>query len=576
MNELQSKVDLLNDMNERIKADERMYRLVCDSSSNAFIYENLENGFARSLGNFSVFFPDTEISRISDLQKIYPFIDSNSLKKFRDLTSIQKNRENDRNIETVLLSDKRTYVECEVILVSNEEGILTDKVIRFRDVTKYRAQNEELTYMAYYDPNTGLYNRNYFVRLLSDFVRRAEEHRTVVSVMFIDLDGFHNINDGMGIVVGDEIMQIFGQHILTEYHSENVLVSHFNADVYCVAIYDPHGRETPDYIFKTLKERVKSGFRISNGDLVTLSFCMGVAEYPEAAKNTLDLINCAEIVMFKAKKKGRGQIQYFDAAILNDFLKKVDIENKLKEAIFNQNFRMSFQPQYTITDRKLRGLEALIRWKDNNGNMVPPSSFIPIAERNGAIIPIGTWVIDESIRQFAEWKKDYSTNMILSLNISAIQYRAEDFVQIILGLINKHGVDPSEIELEITESLFIEDFQDVTEKLLTLRECGLRVSLDDFGTGYSSLSYLKGLPIDTLKIDKSFVDAITTDENARVILETIIYMSKKLKLETIAEGVEDQAQFLYLNDIGCDCIQGYYMGRPMEHDGVCDLLAGLK
>lgn len=575
MNELQSKTDLLSDMNERIRADERMYRLVCDSSSNAFIYENLENGFARSLGNFSVFFPDTEISSTSDISKLHPFIDSNSLKKFRDLTLIEKNRENDRNIETVLLSDKRTYVECEVILVYDDEGTLTDKVIRFRDVTKYRAQNEELTYMAYYDPNTGLYNRNYFVRLLSDFVRRAEERRAVVSVMFIDLDGFHNINDGMGIVVGDEIVQIFGQHLLNEYHSENVLVSHFNADVYCIAIYDPHGRETPDYIYTTLKERVKSGFRISSGDLVTLSFCMGVAEYPEAAKNTLDLINSAEIVMFKAKKKGRGQIQYFDAAILHDFLKKVDIENKLKEAVFRQNFTMNFQPQYHTAEKKLRGLEALIRWKDNNGNMVPPASFIPIAEKNGAIIPIGTWVIDESIRQFAEWKKTYSVDLILSLNISAIQYRANDFVELMIGFIHKHGVDPSEIELEITESLFIEDFQDVTEKLLTLREFGLRVSLDDFGTGYSSLSYLKGLPIDTIKIDKSFVDAITTDENARVILETIIYMSKKLNLETIAEGVEDQAQYLYLNDIGCDCIQGYYFGRPTDHDGVCNLLSSL-
>ncbi len=233
---------------------------------------------------------------------------------------------------------------------------------------------------------------------------------------------------------------------------------------------------------------------------------------------------------------------------------------------------MNFQPQYYTDTEKLRGVEALIRWKDNDGKMISPGVFIPIAEKNGTIIPIGSWVVEESIKLYSEWRKSYNYNFILSLNISAIQYRSENFVNDILTVIEKYDVDPKFIELEVTESIFIDDFKDVYDKLLLLREYGIHISLDDFGTGYSSLSYLKKLPIDTLKIDKSFVDYIITDEKSRIILETIIFLSNKLGYETIAEGVEDAKQFEYIKSIGCDCIQGYYLGKPMDKDGIDNLL----
>ena len=208
--------------------------------------------------------------------------------------------------------------------------------------------------------------------------------------------------------------------------------------------------------------------------------------------------------------------------------------------------------------------------------MISPAVFIPIAEKNGTIIPIGNWVIDESIKIFSQWKSSYGTDMILSLNISAIQYNREDFVDTILGSLKKYQLDPRALELEITESVFIENFKEVTEKLHLLRDYGIRISLDYFGTGYSSLSYLKGLPIDTLKIDKSFIDTITVDENTRVITETIIFMAKKLGYETIAEGVEEQEQFQYLEMLGCDCIQGFLLGRPSSVEEIEHLLLRIK
>ena len=234
---------------------------------------------------------------------------------------------------------------------------------------------------------------------------------------------------------------------------------------------------------------------------------------------------------------------------------------------------MYFQPQFRTTDRALRGVEALIRWKDDNGKMISPAVFIPIAEKNGTIVPIGTWVIEDSLKAFAEWKRKYHYPMILSLNISAIQYRQPDFIDKVLQLMDEYDVLPSEIELEITESILIDDFTEITEKLMILRDIGIKISLDDFGTGYSSLSYLKGLPIDTLKIDKSFIDTVITDENTRIITESIIYMVKKLGFETIAEGVETEEQFRYLNEIDCDNIQGYFLGKPMPSDKIESLLA---
>ncbi|MDE5931447.1 MAG: EAL domain-containing protein, partial [Lachnospiraceae bacterium] len=287
----------------------------------------------------------------------------------------------------------------------------------------------------------------------------------------------------------------------------------------------------------------------------------------------LELINCAEIVMFRAKDNGKGRIQYFDGSILEDFLKNVSLENKLKEAVFAQNFTLHFQPQFHTADRILRGVEALIRWKDETGKSINPDIFIPLAEKNGAIVPIGTWVMEESVRIYAEWKKKYHYSMILSLNISAIQYKQPDFVDKVMQILGKYDILPEEIELEITETILIDNFKEVTEKLVTLRNMGIKISLDDFGTGYSSLSYLKGLPIDTLKVDKSFIDTVITDENTRIITESIIYMVKKLGFETIAEGVETQEQFDYLTAIDCDNIQGYYLGKPMPSEEIEKLLA---
>lgn len=569
MDELQYQLDLLNAMNQKLSSDEKMFRMICSTSSGAFLYYNFEENTIRTLANWNRFF-DVEIKELKDIAKIYNCVEDKYVLALRDLFFMEK-RELKNDSLVICLRDGKTWVECEAAISYGSDGHPKEKVIRFKNVTKFKSQNDELAYMAYYDILTGLYNRNYFVRLLGDFVRKAEEEKTNVAVMFIDIDDFRKINDGLGIIVGDEIVQQFGQ-FLSSLKSNHVIVSHFNSDIYCLAVYDPCGNRSVEHIYRMIHERLQKPFALSSGQEVTITVSIGVAEYPEAAKNTLELINCAEIVMFKAKSVGKDSLQYFDIPILNDFLQNINIENKLKEATFNQNFMMYFQPQFHATDKKLRGVEALIRWRDDDGKMISPSVFIPIAEKNGTIVPIGTWVIEESIRIYSDWKRKYNSELILSLNISAIQYKKPDFICKLMNILKKYEVEPAEVELEITESVLIDDFSEITQKLIILRDYGFKISLDDFGTGYSSLSYLKGLPIDTLKIDKSFIDTLISDSNTKIITESIIYMVKKLGFETVAEGVETREQFEYLKSIECDNIQGYFLGRPMPSNELEELL----
>ena len=510
---------------------------------------------------------------VRDLDRLYDCVEEQCIIPLREVLFIEK-----QNLETqtiqITLKDRRVRLEVEVRVVYDAAGMPTDKIVRFKDITKVSAQNDELTYLAYYDTLTGLYNRNYFVRLLGEFIRRAGDENRIVAVMFLDFDDFRRINDGMGLIVGDELVQVFGQ-FLSEMMDDHVVVSHFNSDIYCIGIYDPCGARSVETIYRIIRERLRHPFILSGGQEIFLTLSVGVAEYPEAASGTLELINCAEIVMFKAKAMGKDKLMYYEGRILDEFLKNVSIENKLKDAVFRQNFIMYYQPQFRTGDRKLRGVEALIRWKDDNGKMVRPDLFIPIAEKNGAIVPIGSWVIEESLRVCADWKRKYHCPLVMSINISAVQYRQRDFIERLLELTEKYGVAPEELELEITETALIEDFAEITEKLEALRNIGIRISLDDFGTGYSSLSYLKGLPIDTLKIDKSFIDTVTTDENTRIITESIIYMVKRLGYETIAEGVETEEQYRYLREINCDNIQGFLLGRPMAAEKIEELLTDM-
>lgn len=571
MNDLKYQVELLSALNDKLTSKEKMCDFILNTSASAFVYQDFEDGQFQIMGNWEQFF-DFKFRTASDFIKILEVVEEKNADALKEILFLEKTQEA-RKADVFKVKGKRKWFECETSIAYNEFMQPLKKVVRFKDVSKSKMQNDELAYMAYYDVLTGLYNRNYFVRLLGEWIRRAQDENKIVSVIFIDIDDFRKINDGMGIVIGDEVVQIVGQY-LGEFSSEDIIASHINSDIFCVALYNPCNSKSVESFHKQVQEHLKQGIRLSSGEELNITVSMGVAEYPEAAKTALELINCAEIVMFKAKASGKNAIQYFDAPILNEFLNTVQIENKLREAIFNQNFSLKFQPQYYIEDNRLRGVEALIRWRDDDGNMISPAIFIPIAEKNGTIIPIGNWVMGEAIRQFAGWKKKYGYEMILSLNISALQYKRPDFIDLLMKHVRENEVQPEEIELEITETVLIDDFKAVIERMLVLQDYGFRVSLDDFGTGYSSLSYLSGLPLNTIKIDKAFIDSVLVDSATKIVMESIIQMVHKLGYESIAEGIESYDQVEYLQEIGCDVIQGYLLGKPLDSCEIEELIKG--
>ena len=562
MNELRYQLDLMRAMNQKLSAKERMYRLLCDTMDYAYIYYSFEKNTVTTLGKWDDFF-DFQILDRRDFVKLQEMVDEPYVLALREMLFLEKSGRETDSVEC-MQRGKKTWLQFSS-RIFYEDGRPTDQIIVVQNITKQKTQNEELLYMAYYDSLTGLYNRNYFVRLLTEFLRRAKEDNRLVSVLVIDIDDFRKVNDGLGIVAGDELVQQFGS-FLKEFNGDDVIVCHLTSDVYCMAIYDPCGNKSVEHIHKEIVKRTREPFYLVGGQVLNITVSVGVAEYPEAATSALELINCAEIVMFKGKAMGKNRIQYFDTPILNDFLKNVELDSKLKEAVFENNFLLYYQPQYYAGNRKLRGVEALIRWKDGNGRMISPAKFIPIAEKNGTIIPIGNWVLEQSIRTFSEWRNRYGVPFVLSVNISALQYQKEDFVETLLNIIHKYDVDPDEIELEITESILIDDFSAVTEKMQLLKEYGIRISLDDFGTGNSSLSLALELPFDELKVDMSFIRDIKQKPQNQAMVQSIVDYARRTNTETCIEGIENKEVSDYIEQFGSTWQQGYYYSKPVPID----------
>lgn len=573
MDEMHYQLDLLTAMNQKLLGNDKMFRMICGTSSNAFLYYDFSADHFETLGCWNQYF-DFVMETQADYSKLIDEVLPNHQIALENALNCERTRKETQSV-VCQTTKRKKWLEFEVTITYDEKRKPSEKIIRIRDITKSKEQHDELQYLAYYDTLTGLFNRNYFVRLLSEWVRKAQDENESIEILFIKINQFQKLNDSLGMIIGDEILQNFGL-FLRDFQSEDVMISHFNDATYCLAVYSTYTSRGVDYYFDLIEQHLAKPYLLTGSKEVKLSVKCGVATYPESARNSLELINMAEIVLAECKEENKCTIQYFEAPMLADFMENIQMENQLKDAIEDRRFELYYQPQFDAVSNRLRGVEALIRWRGSDGKFVSPAVFIPLAEKDGLIVQIGNWVLEEAIRTLAYWTETYQTDLIMSINISAIQYQKNDFVQKLMGFIDKYKVNMEQIELEITETVFIDDQKGVIEKLNTLKEYGIKISLDDFGTGYSSLSYLKGLPIDTLKIDKTFIDTVISDTSTRVITESIIAMVKKLGCETVAEGVETQEQLNYLQAVKCDNIQGFLLGKPMPSSEIETLIVKEK
>ncbi len=568
--ELRYQLNLLTAAREKLTRNEEIYKLISSKSNEGFKYINHNTGVRMTSAKWYEMFNIDKKEEDNERLFFDAICDE-------DRTNISKCtsmiiEEKIGHFETEFkINNGKTWIHCTGVSIFDNTGKCEEQIFFYSDITELKNKQIELEYMAFYDPQTGMYNRHYFMNELENAVKKANKDNLLVQVMDIDLDNFKRVNDTIGFVLGDELIIAFSK-IIREFESEVVKVGRLSNDEFAIALYDAPSENSAEILYKNLKKRLERPICLSNGVEIYLNISAGIASYPEGGSTATDILKCADIAMLHVKDNGKNGMAVFERNMLNTFLNNVLIEQKLKNAMEKENFYLCYQPQYDAITKNLRGFEALIRWKDIQEGMISPAVFIPIAERMGYILKIGNWVIKESLKTLAKWKKEFHYKGVMSINISALQLKDSRFVENLLYHVRLNNLRPSDIELEITETVFIDDYKIMIEVLEVISHYGFKISLDDFGTGYSSLSYLKNIPINTLKIDKTFIDSMITDEATSIIIHSLIDMVRKLGLETIAEGVETQEQYNFLKIINCDNIQGYYLAHPMEEKDISEIL----
>lgn len=563
--QLKYQVDLLTATQKQMENTTRIHQIVAQSSSDGFFYKNYANGtFFASESWYELFTYDgirpmdntTIGNAISDLD-VFEF------SRWREKAIMEKTENMTCEFR---LGNHNAWIEASYRFIYDDSKKLVEEIAFFKDITTIKSQKEELAYKAYYDGTTGLMNRSYLTKLLDEDILRAKEEDVPISVIYIDIDDFKDINDTIGYKMADDFILKFAM-MLKDYENESTRIARFDSDEFVITIYDGT-RHAAQSIAVDIRKRLAEPVTLANGLTQRMTVSIGLNQYPEGGKKAVDLISNADIALHRVKENGKNSVLFFDDSMLEEFLVKIEMENTIKHAIENERFVLYYQPQYDVKTKKIRGAEALIRMKDEVLGFVPPLKFIPLAERNGTIVEIGEWVIRKAFEDYLAWREAYDFDGIISINISTVQFKQITFESTLYALIREYLIPPEKVELEITESVFAENSFQLIEMIKRIRNNGIKVSLDDFGTGYSSLSYLKNIPIDTLKIDKSFIDNLGEQKTSDIITSSLIEMVHKLGLEVVVEGVETQDQFEILKKMDCDNIQGYYLGKPMNADGM--------
>lgn len=426
--------------------------------------------------------------------------------------------------------------------------------------SRLEKEKNELYLIARTDSLSGLANRNSLNEYLQRIIPTAKRHEKEFAFLFLDLDHFKTVNDSLGHNVGDELLQNIAS-IIKKTIRPNDFVARIGGDEFAIIIQDYKSYYELTRIIERIQKQLAKTWIIQTYPL-NIACSIGVAFYPKDGKDTVNLMKNADIAMYEAKKLGRNQYHFFTEKLNQTVQNTIALDKDMRQALVDKEYELYYQPKVDLKTSKIIGCEALLRWISPEKGFIAPNSFIPLAEENGFIKELGIWIIDEALEQHIKWGK-IGINIPISINISAKQLLSKEFIPTFLKKLNTKSIEPSKIDLEITEYIFMEQTKEVDMALNQLHNMGITISLDDFGTGYSSLSYLKKFPIDYLKIDKTFLDDFNSIDGS-IFLETIVKLGQMLKLKVIAEGVETKEQVEYLNSISCDQYQGYFFSKPLN------------
>ena len=430
-----------------------------------------------------------------------------------------------------------------------------------RDITKHKAAQQQVEFLAYHDALTGLPNRVLSKDRFELAISYAEREQTKVALAFLDLDNFKTINDSLGHVVGDALLQAVATR-LKECLRDTDTLSRLGGDEFLIVLGGLSDLDTIAQLAEKILARLTESFAVEGHELST-SLSMGVAVYPDDGKDYDSLLQKADTAMYQSKEAGRNTYRFYTEQMNVDAIEHLQIRNSLRKGLERGEFVLHYQPQFDLNTHAIVGAEALIRWRHPEFGLMAPGRFISIAEDSGRIVEIGEWVLREACRQATAWHQTGLPEIVVAVNLSAMQFKRGDLEQSVIRALTESGLAPHLLELEMTESILIQDTERVLTTVQRLKSLGVKLSIDDFGTGYSSLSYLKTFAVDKLKIDQSFVRDMADDPNDAAIVRAIIQMAKSLNLKTIAEGVETGRNIEMLRLQRCDEAQGYYFSRPI-------------
>lgn len=450
----------------------------------------------------------------------------------------------------------------------------TDKPIYFiiqtQDITLQKKAEERLNHMAYHDPLTGLANRNKLEQFINHILASARRHQQGFALLFLDLDRFKNINDTMGHEAGDAILQIIAERLCSTVRNTD-MVARLGGDEFVLLITDVKKTESVALIAQKILANVLQVIVIK-GQEIYLTTSIGISLYPYDGQNMQVLMKNADLALYRSKEHGRNNYQFYTLEMTSRAQEKMALQNALGHALVKNEFLLHYQPKMDIKTRRITGIEALLRWKNKEYGTITPDEIISLAEETGLIIPVSGWVLKTACKQLKTWYNSGLTSLTMAINCSSRQFKQATFVDEILDAITHIGIPPQSLEIEVTESIIMQDPENTLRILYALKDLGVQIAIDDFGTGYWSLNNLRRLSVDKIKIDKSFIKQVTLDETSAAITSAIIAMVNKLGIISIAEGVETYDQYQFLAQEGCTEIQGYYLTQPLSDEAMTKFL----
>ena len=557
---------IIHDVTERKKAErklletEKRQRDMLNNTSSLIYYKHLDGRYISVNKAFEQAFGLTEADLLDKTDYDVMPRAAADVCRDADLRALSADAPLE-NEETVLVNGvEHTYISVKFPLKDADGknyaicGISTD-------ITERKQAERRIIQQAHYDNLTQLPNRFLALDRLNQLLKDAKRNKDKVAVLFLDLDDFKKVNDTLGHEFGDKLL-VEAAARLTKVIRKSDTVGRLGGDEFIILLKGLTSAEHVQPVADNLINEFRRPFVIENRELL-LTSSIGIALYPDDASTSSNLLRNADTAMYHAKSIGRNTYAYYTKEMNQDVARRLLIEEQIRNALEKDEFEVYFQPQFSVKNKRLVGAEALLRWHNPSLGNVSPAEFIPVAEQTGLIVPIGHYVIEQSLATLARWQK-LQPDLDISVNVSPRQFRDNGLVNFLAQMIKQNGIDARHLELEITEGVLMTGHKSIEQDLLTIGQMGVKLAMDDFGTGYSSLSYLRKYPFNVLKIDRSFVSNLSADSTDLALIKATVAMADALGVKVIAEGVETQGQFALLHDVGCDYIQGYLFGKPCQ------------